>query len=122
MRISVTKEKDLQPAETDCILTDDAGNPIALLGNSTNEMNETERIQALYPGQPEEEDTSDETMPAASDFSGPGSSDKVLSDEGIAVVIFDADVSTWNDAEKTRLIALKKKGDHGVGSSDLFSN
>lgn len=34
---------------------------------------------------------------------------QVLSDEGIAVVIFDADVSTWNDAEKTRLIALKKK-------------
>ena len=84
VRISVTKEKDLQPAETDCILTDDAGNPIALLGNSTNEMNETERIRALYPGQPEEEDTSDETMPAASDFSGPGSSDKVLSDEGTA--------------------------------------
>ena len=84
MRISVTKEKDLQPAETDCILTDDGGNPIALLGTSTNEMNETERIRALYPGQPEEEDTSDETMPAASDFSGPGSSDKVLSDEGTA--------------------------------------
>ena len=34
---------------------------------------------------------------------------QVLSDEGIAVVIFDADVSTWNDAEKTRLIAIKKK-------------
>lgn len=34
---------------------------------------------------------------------------QVLSDEGIAVVIFDADVSTWNDAEKARLIALKKK-------------
>jgi len=34
---------------------------------------------------------------------------QVLSDEGIAVVIFDADVSTWNDAEKTRLIALKRK-------------
>ncbi|PVX49254.1 RloB-like protein [Hallella colorans] len=34
---------------------------------------------------------------------------QVLSNEGIAVVIFDADVSTWNDAEKARLIALKKK-------------
>lgn len=34
---------------------------------------------------------------------------QVLSDEGIAIVIFDADVSMWNDAEKTRLIALKKK-------------
>lgn len=34
---------------------------------------------------------------------------QVLSNDGIAVVIFDADVSTWNDAEKARLIALKKK-------------
>lgn len=34
---------------------------------------------------------------------------QVLSDEGIAIVIFDADVSMWNDAEKARLIALKKK-------------
>lgn len=34
---------------------------------------------------------------------------QVLSNEGIAVVIFDADVSTWNDAEKARLIALKIK-------------
>lgn len=34
---------------------------------------------------------------------------QVLSDEGIAIVIFDADVSMWNDAEKTKLIALKKK-------------
>mgnify|MGYP001660932701 FL=1 len=34
---------------------------------------------------------------------------QVLSNEEIAVVIFDADVSTWNDAEKARLIALKKK-------------
>ena len=81
MRISVTKEKDLPPEELDYILTDEDGNPIALSGTSTSEISETERIQALYPGQPEEEDTSDETMPAASEFSRPGSSDKAISSE-----------------------------------------
>ena len=81
VRISVTKEKDMQAEELDCILTDDDGNPIALVENSTGKVGETERIQALYPGQPEHEDTSDETMPAASDFSGPGLSERRLSDE-----------------------------------------
>ena len=80
MRISVTKEKEMQLEEMDCIVTDDDGNPIALAANSTSEVGETERIQALYPGQPENEDTSDETMPPASDFSGPGSSDRSLSE------------------------------------------
>ena len=81
VRISVTKEKDIQPVERDYILTDDDGSPIALAGKSTGKLSETERIQVLYPGQPENEDTSDETMPAASDFLGPGSSDIGISDQ-----------------------------------------
>jgi len=34
---------------------------------------------------------------------------QVLSDEGKAIVVFDADVSTWNDTEKQRLTAFRKK-------------
>lgn len=32
----------------------------------------------------------------------------VLSNDGIAICIFDADVSTWNDVEKKRLVELRK--------------
>lgn len=35
--------------------------------------------------------------------------EQVLSDEGKAVVVFDADVTTWNDKEKKRFEQLKKK-------------
>lgn len=34
--------------------------------------------------------------------------ESVLADEGVAIVVFDADVSTWNDVEKARLSDLKK--------------
>lgn len=34
---------------------------------------------------------------------------KVLDEGGKAVVVFDADVSTWNEAEKERLAELRKK-------------
>lgn len=35
--------------------------------------------------------------------------EEVLQDEGIAICVFDADVSTWNDAERKKLDALRKK-------------
>lgn len=35
--------------------------------------------------------------------------EEVLKDEGIAICVFDADVSTWNDAERKKLYALHKK-------------
>ena len=35
--------------------------------------------------------------------------EEVLRDEGIAICVFDADVSTWNDAERKKLAALQKK-------------
>ena len=35
--------------------------------------------------------------------------EEVLRDEGIAICVFDADVSTWNEAESKKLAALKKK-------------
>jgi hypothetical protein len=35
--------------------------------------------------------------------------EEVLRDEGIAVCVFDADVSTWNDTERKKLAALQKK-------------
>lgn len=35
--------------------------------------------------------------------------EQVLRDEGRAIVVFDADVSTWNDEEKKKLTALRKK-------------
>lgn len=34
---------------------------------------------------------------------------QVLVDGGLAIVVFDADVSTWNTSEKKKLIDLKKK-------------
>lgn len=34
--------------------------------------------------------------------------ESVLADEGVAIVVFDADVSTWNDVEKARLSDLKR--------------
>jgi hypothetical protein len=34
--------------------------------------------------------------------------ESVLADEGVAIVVFDADVSTWNDVEKSRLLEFKK--------------
>lgn len=34
---------------------------------------------------------------------------QVLKEEGTAIVVFDADVSTWNNAEKAKLDALKEK-------------
>lgn len=34
---------------------------------------------------------------------------QVLDDEGLAIVVFDADVSTWNDREKEKLSALRQK-------------
>ena len=34
---------------------------------------------------------------------------QVLNDEGFAVVVFDADVTTWDDKEKARLVKLKSK-------------
>ena len=35
--------------------------------------------------------------------------EQVLSDEGKAVVVFDTDVTTWDDMEKKRFEQLKKK-------------
>lgn len=35
--------------------------------------------------------------------------EEVLRDEGIAICVFDADVSTWNEAERKKLAALQKK-------------
>lgn len=35
--------------------------------------------------------------------------EEVLRDEGIAICVFDADVSTWNDAERKKIAALQKK-------------
>ena len=35
--------------------------------------------------------------------------EEVLRDESIAVCVFDADVSTWNEAERKKLAALQKK-------------
>ena len=35
--------------------------------------------------------------------------EEVLRDEGIAICVFDADVSTWNEAERKKLSALQKK-------------
>lgn len=35
--------------------------------------------------------------------------EEVLQDEGIAICIFDADVSTWNEVERKKLDALRKK-------------
>ncbi|MBO7489221.1 MAG: RloB domain-containing protein [Bacteroidales bacterium] len=37
--------------------------------------------------------------------------EEVLRDEGIAICVFDADVSTWNEAERKKLAALQKKYD-----------
>lgn len=35
--------------------------------------------------------------------------EEVLQNEGIAICVFDADVSTWNDAERRKLDVLRKK-------------
>lgn len=35
--------------------------------------------------------------------------EEVLRDESIAICVFDADVSTWNEAERKKLAALQKK-------------
>lgn len=35
--------------------------------------------------------------------------EEVLQDEGVAICVFDADVSTWNEAERKKLAALQKK-------------
>lgn len=35
--------------------------------------------------------------------------EEVLRDEGIAICVFDADVSTWNEVERKKLAALHKK-------------
>ncbi len=35
--------------------------------------------------------------------------EQVLDDKGVAIVVFDADVSTWNDVEKDRLRKLKRE-------------
>ena len=35
--------------------------------------------------------------------------EEVLRDEGIAICVFDADVSTWNETERKKLTALQKK-------------
>ena len=37
--------------------------------------------------------------------------EQVLVDDGVAIVVFDADVSTWNDVEEDRLRKLKQKYD-----------
>lgn len=37
--------------------------------------------------------------------------EEVLRDEGIAICVYDADVSTWNEAERKKLAALQKKYD-----------
>ena len=37
--------------------------------------------------------------------------EEVLRDESIAICVFDADVSTWNEAERKKLAALQKKYD-----------
>lgn len=34
---------------------------------------------------------------------------EVLCDEGIAICVYDADVSTWNEAERKKMAALQKK-------------
>ncbi len=38
--------------------------------------------------------------------------EEVLQDEGIAICVFDADVSTWNEVEHKKLDALRKKYKH----------
>ena len=35
--------------------------------------------------------------------------DEVLRDDGIAICVYDADVSTWNETERKKLAALQKK-------------
>ena len=35
--------------------------------------------------------------------------EEVLRDEGIAICVYDADVSTWNEVERKKLAALQKK-------------
>ena len=35
--------------------------------------------------------------------------EEVLRDEGIAICVYDADVSTWNETERKKLAALQKK-------------
>ena len=35
--------------------------------------------------------------------------DEVLRDDGIAICVYDADVSTWNEMERKKLAALQKK-------------
>ena len=50
-------------------LIDDEGNVVALIGRCVTGDQRTKNIQALYPGQPEAEDTSDETIPAGLEMS-----------------------------------------------------
>lgn len=37
--------------------------------------------------------------------------EEVLRDEGIAICVYDADVSTWNEAERKKMATLQKKYD-----------
>ncbi len=37
--------------------------------------------------------------------------EEVLRDEGIAICVYDADVSTWNEAERKKIATLQKKYD-----------
>lgn len=44
--------------------------------------------------------------------------EQVLNNEGVAIVVFDADVSTWNDVEGDRLRKLKRK--YGANKRVVF--
>ena len=65
----MTDVTDIIHEEDQLFLTDDEGNAIALIGSCVTKDQRTESIQVLYPGQPEAEDTSDETVPAGLEIS-----------------------------------------------------
>ena len=64
----MTKELD-KKQDIDCILTDDEGKPIALVENACISSIGAEALAELYPGQPEREDTIDETIPSGAEQS-----------------------------------------------------
>ena len=62
----MTKELD-KKQDINCFLTDDEGRPIALVENAGIPHIGEKALGALYPGQPEREDTSDETIPSGAE-------------------------------------------------------
>ena len=64
------KEKTIVCREKEYIITDSERTLVCLSSEERREYNEKDYIRALYPGQPEIEDTLDEQVPAGSEFSG----------------------------------------------------